>query len=271
MTPYTAYANVCRKSVIQLNDNPFSFIKQRGLKYRQIISPSGEKKLQLVVPARYREAALKLGYSTGLGGQMGRPKTLARVQAHFYWPGIGQEVARFVKSCDVCQKTIDSGRVKPAPLQPLPIIDSPFERVAVDLVGPIEPRASDGSRYILTLVDFATRWAEAVLLKNIETQTVAEALMTIFCRVGIPRQILSDRGTQFTSGKYSVCLRAKGNVPRPTIPWGMDCVNVLTAHLRKCLKAWLPNNPRNGLGTWLLCCSRTGKRHRAPPGSPRLS
>lgn len=56
-----------------------------------------------------------------------------------------------------------------------------------------------GNRYILTLVDFATRYPEAVALKGIETEKVAEALIDIFCRIGIPKEMLTDQSTQFTS------------------------------------------------------------------------
>ena len=52
----------------------------------------------------------------------------------------------------------------------------------------------------MTVVDYATRYPEAVALPKIETERVAEALLEVFCRVGFPREILSDRGTQFTSG-----------------------------------------------------------------------
>ena len=56
-----------------------------------------------------------------------------------------------------------------------------------------------GNRYILTLIDFATGFPEAVPLKDIDSISVAEALQHILSRVGIPKEILSDRGTQFTS------------------------------------------------------------------------
>lgn len=49
----------------------------------------------------------------------------------------------------------------------MPFIEVPFKRVAVDLVGPIQPATSKGNRYILTVVDFATRYPEAVALKGI--------------------------------------------------------------------------------------------------------
>ena len=234
-------------STYRVNDQVASYIKKRGLIYRQVESASGERKLQLVVPAKYREAVLKLGHCTILGGHMGRVKTLARIQANFFWPGIGQEVARFVRSCDICQKTVDRGRIKPAPLHPLPIITSPFERVAVDLVGPIEPRASDGSRYILTLVDFATRWPEAVPLRNIETSTVAEAMVGIFSRIGVPKQVLSDRGTQFTSAMMEEVLRliaCKGLRTTPYHPMGNGLCERFNGTLKKMLKRMAAEQPK---------------------------
>ena len=78
------------------------------------------------------------------------------------------------------------------------LVTEPFARVAIDLVGPLSPPSSEGHRYILTLVDFSTGFPEAVPLKNIDTISVSEALLSIFARVGIPKEVLSDRGTQFT-------------------------------------------------------------------------
>lgn len=81
----------------------------------------------------------------------------------------------------------------------MPLINEPFKRVAVDLVGPIQPATDRGNRYILTLEDFASRYPEAVVLKGIEAERVAEALVEIFCRLGIPVEMPTDMGSQFTS------------------------------------------------------------------------
>ena len=72
------------------------------------------------------------------------------------------------------------GRVTKTPLGKMPLIDLPFKRVAVDLVGPIAPVTDKGNRYILTMVDYATRYPEATALKSIEAETVAEALVNVF-------------------------------------------------------------------------------------------
>ncbi|XP_077513266.1 uncharacterized protein LOC144124461 [Amblyomma americanum] len=81
----------------------------------------------------------------------------------------------------------------------MPLVDTPFRRVAVDIIGPLKPTTRKGNRYIMTLVDYATRFPEAVALPSIETERVAEALLQIFARVGVPGEMLSDRGSNFTS------------------------------------------------------------------------
>ena len=120
-----------------------------------------------------------------------------KVSKNFFWPGMGADIRDYCRSCDVCQRKSSKDRIKPVPLQPLPVVTEPFSRVAVDLVGPLSPLSSEGHRYILTLIDFATGYPEAIPLKDVDS--VAEALLTIFSRVGIPQEIVSDRGTQFTS------------------------------------------------------------------------
>ena len=81
----------------------------------------------------------------------------------------------------------------------MPLIDTPFKRLAVNLVGPITPASERGHKYIISLVDYATRYPEAVSLKNIDTETVAKALLDIYSRLGIPEEVLSNQGTQFVS------------------------------------------------------------------------
>ena len=83
------------------------------------------------------------------------------------------------------------------PFGKMPLIDTPFKRVAVDIVGPIEPRSDKKSRYILAMIDYATSHPEAVALPSIETERVAEALVEMFSRVGIPDEMLTDCGSVY--------------------------------------------------------------------------
>ena len=223
------------------------FVTERGRLYRRVVLPGGGVQLQFVVPSQYRATVIKLGHESPLAGHMGKTKTLDRIKATFFWPGMGKDVELFTRSCDVCQRTTDKGRVKPAPLTPLPVISEPFERVAVDIVGPFMPRSSEGYKYILTIVDFSTRWPEAVALKNIEAPTVAEALVEVFCRVGIPRQVLSDRGSQFTSAMMDEVLRLLAVKGLRTTPYHPQCNGLcerFNGTLKKMLRRMAAEQPK---------------------------
>ena len=124
---------------------------------------------------------------------------MVRILTEFFWPGVCGGVSRFCKSCDVCQRIIQKDRVTKFPLGKLPLIDTPFKQVAVDIVGPIEPRSERNLRYILTMIDYATRYPEAVALPGIETERLAGALVEMFSQVGIPDELLTDCGSQFTA------------------------------------------------------------------------
>ncbi|XP_076062417.1 uncharacterized protein LOC143037752 [Oratosquilla oratoria] len=233
-------------TVRRVGQGVMTYVRKAGRMYRKF-ETSQEIKHQFIVPERYRQAVFKLGHEAALAGHMGYTKTLNRISKDFFWPGMATDISRWTKSCDTCQRTTDRGRVKPAPLQPLPIIATPFERVAVDIVGPIEPRSREGYKYILTLVDFATRWPEAVALKNIESTTVAEALLGIFSRLGMPKEILSDRGTQFTSGMMDEFLRLLSIRGIRTTPYHPQCNGLcerFNGTLKKMLRRMMNEQPK---------------------------
>ena len=115
---------------------------------------------------------MEVAHGSIMGGHLGTKTTTDKIQSAFYWPGIQGDETSFCKSCDVCQKTVNNGSVPKVPLQKMPLIDKPFKRVDIDL--DLSPPSEEGHRYILTLADFATRYPEAVPLKTIDTETVAE-------------------------------------------------------------------------------------------------
>lgn len=93
----------------------------------------------------------------------------------------------------------------------------------IDPVGHIQPATSKGNRYILTVVDFATRYPEAVALNGIETEMVAEALVDIFCRTGVPKEMLTDMGSQFTSELMAEVSRLLSMRQLTTTPYHPMC------------------------------------------------
>ena len=172
-----------------LNRGETKFIRKKDLTYRHF-TKGNKVTLQLVIPEGFHEKVLRFAHETLMSGHLGIKKTLDRVVSEFFWPGVCGDVARFCKSCDLCQRTIQKGRVTKVPLGKMPLIDTPFKSVAVDIVGPTEPRSDKKSRYILTMIDYATKYPEAVALPSIETERVAEALVEMFSRVGIPDEML---------------------------------------------------------------------------------
>ena len=130
------------------------------------------------------------------------------------------------------------GKVSKVPHGAMPLIDDPFKRIAVDLIGPVAPVSENGNRYILTVVDFATRYPEAVALPKIETERMAEALLDIFSRVGFPKEILSDRGGQFTSDMMAEVCRLVSIKQLFTTAWHPMC-NGLCEKINGTLKSML--------------------------------
>ena len=230
-----------------LNRGETKFIRKKDLTYRQF-TKGNKVTLQLVIPEGFREKVLRLAHETLMSGHSGIKKTLDRVVSEFFWPGVCGDVARFCKSCDICQRTIQKGRVTKVPLGKMPLIDTPFKRVAVDIVGPIEPRSDKKSRYILTVIDYATRYPEAVALPSIETERVAEALVEMFSRVGIPDEMLTDCGSQFTAEVMKEVSRLLSLQQFTTTPYHPMCnglVERFHATLKQMLRRMCAERPKD--------------------------
>ena len=162
---------------------------------------------QVVLPSSVRQSVLKLTHD-GYGGHLGRKKTYQKLLSHFYWPGMKKDVNNFVKTCHPCQ-LVGNRSVTPAPLHSIPVIHEPFEKVILDCVGPLPP-TKKGNQYLLTVMDSATRYPEAFPLKNITTKSILKPLLHMFTSKGIPKQIQTDQGTNFTSKVFQQVLKELG-------------------------------------------------------------
>ena len=184
-----------------------SFKTKDGLLYRHFQHCSQSENVeQLVVPQSKRSLVLENAHVSPFAGHMSVNKTRARVYSTFYWPGADRDIKHFVRTCPVCQKARAPGRSGRAELGVMNLVTTPFLKVAIDIVGPLE-LTDRRNRYILTMVDMATRWPEAVALPNVTTETIIEALSNIFSRIGFPEEILSDNGPQFKSEMYEQVCR----------------------------------------------------------------
>ena len=142
-------------------------------------------------------------------GHLGYKKVLEIIQRQFLRPSNYKDVLGWCKQCDRCQKTKKTN-VPRAPLQQIPVIKEPFEKVAFDIVGPF-PRSKNGYKYVLSAICLASRFPEAIGFKDVRAETVAESMIEIFSPTGVPRQLLTDQGSQFV-GKLVKQLCTKLNM-----------------------------------------------------------
>ena len=94
---------------------------------------------------------------------------------------------------------------------------TPYQ-IAMDIVGPL-PRSRAGNKYILVVCDYATRYPEAIPLRSIDAEHVAEELLKIFARVGVPEEIQTDKGSNFTSQLLAELYRFLHVHPIRTTPY----------------------------------------------------
>ena len=85
----------------------------------------------------------------------------------------------------------------------------PFKRVAFDIVGPLT-RSKQGYKYILTTICLASRYPDAIPLRDISAETVADGILEVWSRTGVPKEVFTDQGSQFTSKLMAqLCTKLK--------------------------------------------------------------
>uniref|UniRef100_A0A8C6LCR8 ribonuclease H n=1 Tax=Nothobranchius furzeri TaxID=105023 RepID=A0A8C6LCR8_NOTFU len=168
--------------------------------------------------------------------------------SRFYWPQQFADTVRYCKACPQCQLTAPGRKGDRAPLIPMPVIDVPFARIAMDIVGPLE-RSSSGHRYILVVCDYATRYPEAFPLKKVKARQIANCLIQMFSRVGVPREILTDQGTNFTSKLLREVYALLGVTGIKTSPYHPQ-TDGLVERFNKTLKSMLRKFVKNSGKDW---------------------
>jgi len=108
----------------------------------------------LVVPQEHRKDLLIISHDMVSAGHLGINKTKDRLMNYFYWPGITQNVANYVKRCKACQLTAPVKTSDRAPLQvSLSILDvPPMSNIMIDIMGSTMNKTIRGNRYLLVLV-----------------------------------------------------------------------------------------------------------------------
>lgn len=131
-------------------------------------------------------------------GHVGVRRMVNNIKKYYYWPSLEKDVRCYVGKCVECQKQKYT-KIHKEPLTVTTTASSSFDKVFLDIVGPID-RDDNGYCYILTLQCELSKYVEAFPLKTKSTTEVAKVFAENFVlRYGIPKEIASDRGTEFVS------------------------------------------------------------------------
>ena len=190
----------------------------------------------IILPRSLANAAIDNAHGTLLTGHGGIDKTVARVRQLYYWPSLIVDVKQRLTECPRCQKALKSSPIG-EPLHPLPMCSEPNQRIHCDLFGPL--KTTDGKAHVLCITDAFTKYAEVCVVDNKEAVTIAAAILSNWiCRFGIPDQIFTDGGKEFSNKILNhICtfLQIAKNKTTPAHPQCNAQVEIVNKSIKKYL------------------------------------
>ena len=234
---------------------------ERGTLYRKFLQEDESVIQQEIVPMTMRKEIFKNLHDGPVGGHLGIRKTLDKIRAKYYWPGLHMDVALYVGNCKDCNMRKQPAKLLRAPTQ-LVQVGEPLQRVAIDIMGPL-PVTKKGNKYIVVIVDYYTKWTQAVPTRNIETIRIVNALIREFIsKFGIPASIHSDQGTQFESDIFQEMCRVLNIEKMRTSPYHPQC-DGLVERFNRTLEDMLAKYVRDNHSEWDLYLSYVMMAYRS--------
>lgn len=165
---------------------------------------------RLFVPDSVRSEVLQWVHTSRFACHPGANRTLSLLQRYFWWPSMDKDTRSYVSACQVCARGKASHNHPSGLLQPLQIPSRPWSHIALDFVTGLPP--SQGKTTILTIVDRFSKAAHFIALPKLPTaKETADLLVNHVVRLhGIPLDIVSDRGPQFTSHVWKAFCQSLG-------------------------------------------------------------
>eukprot|EP00253_Pinus_taeda_P036484 PITA_36484 len=162
---------------------------------------------------------LKACHDGPCGGHFADKRTTHKVlRMGYYWPSLLKDAKKYVRAYDSYPRTGQPNHRDEMPLNPQVIIE-PFERWALDFIGPINP-PSNQRVYILVCTNYMTKWVEAKALLRANEESVLTFLFEeIFVRFGLPRELVTDGGPPFNSHGFKDTLQKYHIEHKMTTPY----------------------------------------------------
>jgi transposase InsO family protein len=134
-----------------------------------------------------------------------QPKLLPKksLEAGYYWPTIFLDVHKMVRGCQQFQLFTRKQKLAALPLQPV-VVESPFQQWGIDFIGQFKDNSSNGYTWIITVIDYFTKWVEAIPTKSATDKVVMDFLEDkIITRFDVPTKITNDNAKAFSSTELS--------------------------------------------------------------------
>jgi hypothetical protein len=147
-----------------------------------------------------RKTILREAHDSAYSNHPGSTKMYQDLKKRYWWYGMKRDVATHVALCDTCHR-VKAEHQKPAGLlQQLKVPEWKWEEIGMDFIVGL-PRTPAGYDSIWVIVDRLTKVAHFIPVKTTHSGArLAELYMSqIVCLHGVPKRIVFDRGTQFTS------------------------------------------------------------------------
>lgn len=149
---------------------------------------------RIIIPQSLRADILKKIHD----GHQGLTKCRDRAKSSVWWPGLSAELKHTVMSCHTCQEQKRAQQKEPLISTPLP--DRPWKRIALDL-------CELNKNNYLVISDYYSRFLEVLHLPSTTSTQVILRLKATFARFGIPEEVVSDNGPQFSSTEFQELAR----------------------------------------------------------------
>ncbi|WVZ94041.1 hypothetical protein U9M48_039983 [Paspalum notatum var. saurae] len=149
---------------------------------------------------RIRKLILSEAHDTAYSIHLGSTKMYYDLKERFWWYGMKRAVAEYIAICDTCLR-VKAEHQRPAGLlQPLKVPEWKWEEITMDFIVGL-PRTQKGYNSIWVVVDRLTKVAHFIPVNTTYSgANLAELYISrIVCLHGVPKRIISDRGSQFTS------------------------------------------------------------------------
>ena len=134
--------------------------------------------------------------------------TTQLITDRYVWPHMNTDIKAWTRCYIPCQR-VKIHRHTLTPLSTLPVPDARFQRIHLDIVGPLPPPR--GFSYLLTCIDRFSRWPEAFPMIDITAEFVARTFISGWvARFGVPSTVTTDRGRQFESQLWRLVTQLLG-------------------------------------------------------------